>query len=124
MKTAHADLSPQVAARLAGFFYLMVIVAGAIAEIFVRQQLVVANNAPATASNILANEQLFRWGFTADLIAALCVIPLIVLLYELLKVVNRQLALVALFFSLVGIAPCACGCSSKASTWRSGRSSE
>jgi hypothetical protein len=32
------------------------------------------------------------------------VIPLIMLLYELLKVVNRRLALVALFFSLVGTA--------------------
>jgi hypothetical protein len=89
-ESAHAEFSPQACARLAGFFYLIVIVAGAIAEIFVRQQLVVANDAPATAGNILAHEQLFRWGFVADLIAGLCVMPLIVLLYELLKVVNRR----------------------------------
>jgi hypothetical protein len=103
-ESANAELSPQAYARLAGFFYLIVIVAGAIAEIFVRQQMVIPGNAPATAGNILAHEQLFRWGFVADLTAGLCVIPLIMLLYELLKVVNRRLALVALFFSLVGTA--------------------
>lgn len=91
-------------ARLAGFLYLMVIVFGFFAEIGARQRLVVANDAAATAANILANESLFRWGFASDLIAGLCVLPLILLLYELLKVVNRQLALLALFFSLVGTA--------------------
>ena len=67
-----------------------------------RQSLVVANDAAATANNILANEQLFRWGFAAEVIAGLCVMPLMLLLYELLKVVNRHVALLVLFFSLVG----------------------
>jgi len=91
-------------ARLAGLLYLMVIVFGFFAEIGARQRLIVANDAAATAANILAHESLFRWGFASDLIAGLCVLPLILLLYELLKVVNRQLALLALFFSLVGTA--------------------
>jgi hypothetical protein len=91
-------------ARLAGFLYVMVIVFGFFAEIGARQRLVVANDAAATAANILAHESLFRWGFASDLIAVLCVLPLILLLYELLTVVNRQLALLALFFSLVGTA--------------------
>jgi len=38
---------------------------------------VVADDAVATANNILAHEQLFRWGFGADLFAGLCVMPLI-----------------------------------------------
>ena len=100
MRAGNAEFSPQLYARLAGFFYVIVIVAGAIAEIFVRQQLVVANDAPATANNILAHELRFRLGFAADV----SVMPLIVLLYELLKVVNRRLALLALSFSVVGIA--------------------
>jgi hypothetical protein len=95
---------PQLYARLAGFLYLVVIVCGAFAEIFVRQRLVVANDAVATANNILAHEQLFRNGFAADLMGGLCVMPLIVLLYELLKVVDRRVALLAVFFSLVGSA--------------------
>jgi hypothetical protein len=96
--------SPRTYARIAGSLYLIVIVAGAFAEIFVRQRLVVANNAAATANNILAHERLFRWGFAADLIAGLCVMPLALLLYELFKVVNRRVALLAVFFSLVGCA--------------------
>jgi len=99
-----AEYSPQVYARLAGVLYLIVIVCGGFAEIFVRQRLVVANDAAATANNILAHEQLFRWGFAADLAAVLCVMPLIMLLYELLKVINRRVALMAVFFSLVGCA--------------------
>jgi hypothetical protein len=91
-------------ARLAGILYLIVIVAGFFAEIGARQRVVAANDAAATAANILAHESLFRWGFASDLIAVLAVVPLILLLYELLKVVNRQLALLALFFSLVGTA--------------------
>jgi Domain of unknown function (DUF4386) len=95
---------PQGAARLAGFLYLVVIVTGIFAELFVRERLVVPKDAAATASNVLAHEQLFRWGFAADLLSVLCVIPLIVLLYGLLEIVNRRVAVLAVFFSLVGSA--------------------
>jgi hypothetical protein len=104
MTTTHSEFSPQRYARMAGALYLIVIVAGAFAELFVRQRLVVPQDAAATANNILAHEQLFRRGFAADLIALLCVPPLILLLYELLKIVNRRVALLALFFSLIGSA--------------------
>jgi hypothetical protein len=104
MSDTHSRFWPQGAARLAGGFYLIVIVAGIAAELVVRQRLVVRNDAAATASNVLANEQLFRWGFAADVVGLLCVVPLIVLLYELFKVVDRRLALTALCFSLVGSA--------------------
>jgi hypothetical protein len=96
--------SPQVMARTAGFLYLIVIVAGVFAEMLVRQRLVVASDPAATATNILTHEHLFRWGFAADLIALLCVPPLVLLLYELLKVVDRRVALLSVFFSLVGAA--------------------
>jgi len=98
------DFSPQRYARTAGFLYLVNIVAGVFAELFVRARLVVANDAVATANNILAHEPLFRWGFAADLIAVLCVVPLILLLYQLLKVINPRIALMSVFFSLVGSA--------------------
>lgn len=95
---------PLFTARLAGLLYLIVIVGGAIAELFTRERLVVGNDAAATAHNIVDHEQLFRWGFASDVIALLCVIPLIVLLYQLLTVVDRRIALIALCFSLVGTA--------------------
>jgi uncharacterized protein DUF4386 len=100
----HTPFWPRRAARLAGFLYLLVIVGGGFAEIGVRQRLLVANDPAATASNILAHEQLFRWGFTADLFQALCIPPLILLLYVLLKGTHRYVAIVAVFFSLIGAA--------------------
>jgi len=104
MRRAASAFWPQRAARLAGALYLFVIVGGGIAELGVRQRVFVAGDPEATARNLLSRESLFRMGFAIDLAALLCVIPLIVLLYELLKVVNRSLALTALCFSLVGAA--------------------
>jgi hypothetical protein len=98
------DFSPQLYARLAGFLYLIVIAGGAFAEIFVRQRLIVANDAAATASNILAHEQLFRWGFAAQLLPLLCNMALAVLFYELCAIVNRHIASLVVFCSLVGSA--------------------
>ena len=104
MTSSDTRFWPQRAARLAGFLYLLVIAGGIVAELVVRQRFVVVNDPVATADNILANEQLFRWGFASDLIAVLCVVPLILLLYELLKDVNRHVARTAIFFSLIGTA--------------------
>ncbi len=95
---------PQRAARLSGLLYLVVIAGGVVGELVVRERFLVAGDAVATANNILANERLFRWGFASDLIAGLCVIPLIYLLYELLKDGNRHVARTTIFFSLVGTA--------------------
>lgn len=99
-----AAASPRTSARIAGAVYLVVIVAGGFAEIGVRSRLVVNGNAVATAQNILAHEQMFRWGFAADVIAVLCVVPLILLLYEIFNIIDRRIALLALFFSLIGTA--------------------
>jgi hypothetical protein len=96
--------SPRAYARVAGALYLVVIVAAAFAQMGVRGRLQISGDAAATAGNILAHEQLYRWGFAAEVVAGLCVVPLILLLYELLKVVNRRIALLAVFFSLVGCA--------------------
>ena len=96
--------SPQTYARAVGALYLVIIVGGIFAEIFVRGRLVVSNDAAATAANILANERLFRLGFVAQLIPLLCNMPLIVMFYELMKVVNKRMAMVIVLFSLVGSA--------------------
>ena len=96
--------SPGTYARIAGLLYLIVIIAGAFAQLSVRDRVMVSGDAASTARNILAHEQLFRWGFAAEVMEGLCVIPLIVLLYELFKVVNRQVALLAVFFSLLAAA--------------------
>lgn len=96
-----AETSPRFKARIAGVLYLLTIMTRMFVEIFVRNRLVVSDDPAATASNILAHEPLWRWGFAADIIAFASYIALTAVLYELLKPVNQSLSLVAAFFSLV-----------------------
>lgn len=98
------EASPRLQARIAGVLYLVVIVAGFFAEIFVREALTVSGNAAATAANILAHEQRFRLGFAGELLACACNLGLAVIFYNLFRVVNRSLALAVVFFTLVGTA--------------------
>jgi hypothetical protein len=99
-----AEASPRCKARIAGVFYLLNGLTYGFAMGSVRGKLVVYGDAAATAHNILAHEPLYRLGFAADLIAAVCYITVTLLLYDLFKPVNRSLSLLAAFFSLVGCA--------------------
>lgn len=98
-----ADGSPGLKARIAGGLWLIVIGAGSFA-LGTLSTLIVRNDAAATATNILANESLFRLSIVADLVAGLCYLGVTVLLYELLKPVSRTLSLLAAFFGLGGVA--------------------
>jgi hypothetical protein len=68
---ASAD-SIQMYARTAGVLGLISIVAGGFGEAYVPAALVVSRDAAATAARIMTSESLFRWGFTAYLVEALC----------------------------------------------------
>lgn len=100
---ASAD-SIQMYARTAGVLGLISIVAGGFGEAYVPAALVVSRDAAATARNIVMSESLFRWGFTAYLVEALCDTGLTLLFYLLLGAVRRDLALLAVFFRLIGTA--------------------
>ncbi len=82
-------------AKLAGVFYLITIVAGLFAQGFVADSMIDFGNATKTASNILANESLFRIGYTVYLIEMTAQILTTVLFYYLLKPVSRSGALAA-----------------------------
>ena len=92
---------PRLLARVAGAFYLIITAFALFAYMHVRGQLIDTGNMARTADNIVANEQLFRIGFTAAVIVTICNLPLGFLLYELFKVVNPRLALLALVFIIV-----------------------
>ncbi len=87
--------------RTAGLLYLFIITCGLFSEIAVRANIIVPGNAIETANNILASESLFRMGFISDLIMALCDITLAVVFYQLLKPVNKTLALLAASLRLI-----------------------
>jgi hypothetical protein len=75
-----ATASPRFKARIAGVFYLLTILAGALAVVFVSGRLV------------------------ANLVATLCYVAVTLLFYDMFKPVNRSLSLLAAFFGLVGCA--------------------
>jgi hypothetical protein len=88
-------------ARIAGLMYLVIIVGGLFSEAYVRSSIIVSGDATATANNIIASESLFRIGFASDLIVFLCDVVVSIILYVLLKAVNKTLALIAASFRLV-----------------------
>lgn len=96
-----AGASPRRKATIAGLFYLLTIVTGFFAEGFASGRLV-TSDAATTASNILANESLFRLAFAVYLIEMACTIVTTGLFYDLLRPVNRGVSLLAAFFSLAG----------------------
>lgn len=100
MTASGATASPQRYARLCGLLYLYVIVAGIFAELFVRSKLIVPGDPTATASNIAANEFLFRLGFSGELLHLAFDVVIAVLLYALLRPVDRNIALLAAFMRL------------------------
>lgn len=92
---------PKLYARIAGALYLIVIVGGAFAEMFVRARLVVHGDAAATAHNIRVHDLLYRLGFVVELFYCVCNVPLILLLYKLFKVVNKNVALMMVVFAFL-----------------------
>jgi hypothetical protein len=89
---------PRRLARIAGAFYVVIIAFALFAYLHVRGQLIVPGDMARTATNIVAHEQLYRLGFSAAVIVVVCNLPLGWIFFELLKVVNRRLALLALLF--------------------------
>ena len=92
---------PRLLARIAGVFYLIITACALFAYLYVRGQVIVPGDMPRTAANILAHEQLYRTGFSAAVIVVICNPPMGLILYELLKVVNPRLALLALAFIII-----------------------
>lgn len=95
------EASPRALARLGGVLYLAIIAIGVFAQIFVRDRILVAGDAMATAANLRAHETLWRWGIAAELLGMICVVALLLVWVVLLSPVSRQLTLLAVFFDLV-----------------------
>ncbi|HKO60447.1 MAG TPA: DUF4386 domain-containing protein [Pyrinomonadaceae bacterium] len=95
--------NPRTLARLTGLFFLLTILGGIVAQAFISQRLIDFTDAAATANNILSHKSLFTLGFTIYLIEMACQVTTATLLYQLLKPVNRTVALLAVLLELTGI---------------------
>jgi len=103
MTQSNTQLSPRAKARAAGALWWVCIISGMVG-FAAGAPLVVANDATATATNILAKESLFRFGFVADLISGLSYVGVTAFIYYLLRPVSRSLSLLGALFGLAGVA--------------------
>jgi hypothetical protein len=98
-KTVHISL--RNAAMVAGFGYLIIFITGIFANFFVLERLLVPGDATTTASNIIANELLYRMGILCFIVMVLFDVALAWALYILLKPVNKSLSLLSAWLRLV-----------------------
>jgi Domain of unknown function (DUF4386) len=104
MTEAIREASPRFTARITGVFYLLTVLTGIFAQMFVSGRLVVDGNAAATAAGILTHKSLFQLGFTVYLIEMVFNVAITALFYELLKPAGKTVSLLAAFLGLAGCA--------------------
>lgn len=90
-------------ARITGFLYLLLIPLGVLGIIYVPATLFVPGDAASTASNILANESLFRLSIVSALLVQLVNLAVVLFLYKLLSPVNKNIARLMVMFIALAI---------------------
>ncbi|MCX9009804.1 MAG: DUF4386 domain-containing protein [Candidatus Methanoperedens sp.] len=100
MTNNNADASLSRIARIAGLLFLFTFLFSTITWTFVSSRFIVEGNAIAAADSIIANESLFRISIITDLIRSAAAIVFALALYIILKSVNKNLALLAVFLKM------------------------
>ncbi|MFZ1745454.1 MAG: DUF4386 domain-containing protein [Nitrospirales bacterium] len=95
--------SPQKTARVAAFVFLIIFFLGMSTELFIRPGMIVPGDAAATVKNIAASEALFRLSIVSDLVRQMFLLLLPLVLYKLLKPVNKNIASLMVVFALVSV---------------------
>ncbi|MGB3185752.1 MAG: DUF4386 domain-containing protein [Ornithinimicrobium sp.] len=97
----HPDTNPGTAARIAGVGYVILFALGIFANFFVREGLIVSDDAQATAANIADSEGLFRLGMVAFLTIFLLDVVVAWALYIVFRNADHDLSLLTAWFRLV-----------------------
>jgi hypothetical protein len=92
------------AARIAGAWYVSLVLTAPFSLIYVPNTVIVRGNATATANNVLAHETLFRLGIVADLFASVTFMFVVLALYRLLRDVNTTRAAQMVALAMVSVA--------------------
>ncbi len=100
MTNTNAVAAQARAARLAGAMFLFDNAIGIFAEVYVRGSLL-SGDVTQVAQNIIDSERLYRFSIVSDLAMLTGGLVLIWALYVLLRPVNRDLALLAVFLRIV-----------------------
>ena len=88
-------------ARIAGLWFLLMVVSGLFAELFFRQKIFTADTAE-TATRILQNTLLFRAGILSDIVMSLAYLMTALMLYRLLRSVDEDKARLMVLFAAAG----------------------
>ena len=97
-----AEPSPRLRARVAGLLYLIGSVAGVFGILY-GPSLIVPGDAKATASTILAHASLFRLSIVSALLDQMIFILVVLVLYQVLKPVNQNMAVLMVIFLLLSV---------------------
>ena len=89
--------------RTGGILYLVVIISGVYAEIFVLSELVVGNDPAATSTNILSQESLYRTGILAHIVTLVCSSFLLGILFTIFRSTSEYMALSMAIFNIAAI---------------------
>ena len=97
------EASPRFIARMGGLFYLLMVVSGGFGSV-ARKGIIVAGDAAATATNIMAHPSQYQLGFAGDVLLVATYVVVVAYFHRMLRPVNRSVALVAAYFGLMGCA--------------------
>ncbi len=89
--------------RVAGFFYLIIILAGIFSIAYVPSQLFSSDDPSLTVQNIRSSEMLFRSGIAAGFICYLFFLVLPLVLYRLLNSINKTVAILMVVFAVISV---------------------
>ena len=95
-------MNPNKSARIAGILYIIPWVLSLLG-VFIRQSIIVPGDAAATADNIMASKPLFYLSNISDLIVQVVFIVLVLILFKLLKPVNKNHAVLMVVLFLVSV---------------------
>ena len=101
---SHAAIPIQRLARVIAVLILASAVFGGLGESYIPSKVIVSTDAAATAANVTGSAMLFRLGFAAYLVEAVCDVALALLFYVLLRPAGPHLALFTAFLGLLSTA--------------------
>jgi len=99
---AKENTNPNKTARIAGLLYLSMVPLGFFGYSYIPTFLIISGDAASTVNNIIIHEWLFRLSIVCALTVQVVNILLVLVLYKLLNVVNKNYALLMVVFLLVG----------------------
>lgn len=90
-------------ARTAGILYLLLGITGMLGILYIPSQIIVPDDAEATAANILSNELMYRIGIVCQLTCQTLFVFMVLELHKLFREVNKNLSLQMVALVIVSV---------------------